>query len=125
MGWKQKKLGFGEYILFNELTEAKLFEALNKVLHVPRYTKAAQSIGSVMNDQMNRPLDRAVWWIEHIMRHPDLYQRKSPVHQLSWYQYFLLDVIALYLFIIYLTFKIIKSIVEFMCCGKHSKTKTD
>ena len=124
-GFEAKKHGFGEYILFNELTEARLFHAIEKVLHNPKYTKAAQSIGSIMNDQMTRPLDRAVWWIEHIMRHPDAYQRKSPVHRLSWYQYFLLDVIALYLFIIYLTFKIVKIILKFMCCWKYSKTKAD
>ena len=113
MGWKQKKHGFGEYILFKDLTKARLFQAVEKVLHDPKYTNAAQSIGSIMNDQMTRPLDRAVWWIEHIMRHPDLYPRKSPVHQLSWYQYFLLDVIALYLFILYLTYKIVKMIPKF------------
>ena len=125
MGWKQKKHGFGEYILFKDLTKARLFQAVEKVLHDPKYTNAAQSIGSIMNDQMTRPLDRAVWWIEHIMRHPDLYPRKSPVHQLSWYQYFLLDVIALYLFILYLTFKIAKIILKRMCCWSYPKNKTD
>ena len=99
--------------------------SLEKVLHDPKYTKAAQSFGTILNDQMTRPLERAVWWIEHIMRHQDWYPRQSPVHQLSWYQYFLLDVIALYLFILYLAFKIVKIIFKFMSCWSYSKNKSD
>ncbi len=41
-----------------------------------------------------RPLDRAVWWLEHVLRHPGLYAGKAAVHKLSWVQYFLLDIIG-------------------------------
>ncbi len=68
---------------------------------------------------VHRPLDRAVWWLEFLLRHPKAAQQlRSPVHDLTWYrkskqdkrslpppflkkyfasvryQYFLLDVIA-------------------------------
>ena len=59
--------------------EEKLVIALDEVLHNPKYTRAAQKFGSLLNDQITKPLDRAVWWIEHIMRHPDMYAGKSPV----------------------------------------------
>ena len=52
-----KRLGFGEYVLFDELTEDKLVQAVNTVLHDPKYTMAAQTLGSVANDQITRPLD--------------------------------------------------------------------
>ncbi len=41
-----------------------------------------------------RPLDRAVWWLEHVLRHPTLYAGKAAVHKLTWFQYFLLDIIG-------------------------------
>ncbi len=41
-----------------------------------------------------RPLDRAIWWMEHVIRHPKLYAGKAAVHKLTWAQYFLVDVIA-------------------------------
>ena len=101
------------------------FQDLDSVLHDPKYTENAIKYGSVLNDQITRPLDRAIWWIEHIMRHPFMYQGKSPVHKLYWFQYFLLDVIAFYLFIIYVVFKFIKFIVCKLCCSSSQKAKND
>ena len=104
---------------------SSFFQDLDSVLHDPKYTENAIKYGSVLNDQITRPLDRAIWWIEHIMRHPFMYQGKSPVHKLYWFQYFLLDVIAFYLFIIYIVFKIIKFIVCKLCCSSSQKAKND
>ena len=101
------------------------FQDLDSVLHDSKYTENAIKYGSVLNDQITRPLDRAIWWIEHIMRHPFMYQGKSPVNKLYWFQYFLLDVIAFYLFIIYVVFKIIKFIVCKLCCSSSQKAKND
>ena len=120
-----KRIGVGEYILFEDLNEENLFNAVDNVLHNPKYTKAAKALGSVMNDQINRPLERAVWWIEHVMRHPTMYEGLSPVHQLSWYQYFLLDVILLCLCIVYILFKVIKLIFYLICFRNNPKSKKD
>jgi hypothetical protein len=70
--------------------------------------------------QINKPLDRAVWWIEHIMRHPTLYSRRSPVHNLAWYQYLLLDVLAFYAAIVFFFGWIIFKIFICCCCRKKS-----
>jgi hypothetical protein len=76
--------------------------------------------------QINKPLDRAVWWIEHIMRHPTLYSRRSPVHNLAWYQYLLLDVLAFYAAIVFFFGWIIFKIFVCCCCRKKSlKSKKD
>jgi len=117
-----ERLGIGISHPYLEMNEKKLFEDLDKVLHDPKYLENAQKMGSIMNDQINRPLDRAIWWIEHIMKNPTVYQRKSPVHNLYWFQYFLLDVIALYSFVIYVVFKIIYKVFR-LCCNKRPKEK--
>ena len=100
-----------------------MITALDEVLHNPKYTQEAQKFGSLLNDQITKPLDRAVWWIEHIMRHPDMYAGKSPVHKLSWYQYFLLDVLAFGLAILFIVFSVLKLL--FKKCCRSSKTKKD
>ena len=71
---------------------------------------------------MTPPLDRAVWWLEHLLRHPGLYQGRSPVHKLAWYEYFLLDVLAFYLmiimFIVYGIYRLIRR-----CCAAKKPVK--
>ena len=62
------------------------------------------------------------------MRHPKLYEGKSPMHKLYWFQYLLLDVLAFFLLIIYVVFKIIKFIVFkliWLCFGRNEKLKKD
>ena len=121
---EMERLGFGINLPYRDLTEEDLFTALDQVLHNPKYSEAAKAIGSLANDQINRPLDRAVWWIEHVIRHPTMYAGRSPVHKLSWYQYFLLDVLLFFVVIIFIAFKVLKLLFG-LCCGKRNKTKRD
>ena len=95
------------YILMYIKTFFEL-QALDKLLHDPKFAEAAKEIGSTLNDQITRPLDRAIWWVEHVMRHPTMYAGKSPVHNLYWHQYFLLDVLTVYAMILYITYQILK-----------------
>ena len=65
------------------------------MLNDPKYTQKAEEHGSLVMDQMSKPMERAVWWIEYAIRHPGgMKHMRSPVHQLHWSQYFLLDVYA-------------------------------
>ena len=88
-----ERVGFGRTVPFQKLSEELLNEALDAVLNNPKYTNQARNYGSLVVDQIQHPLQRATWWLEHIMRHPYEYRNKSPVHKLAWYQYFSLDVI--------------------------------
>ena len=105
------------------MKEDELISAIDEVLHDPKYTEAAKALGSAMNDQITRPLDRAVWWIEHVMRHPKMYEGRSPVHKLAWYQYFLLDVIGFLIVVLYIIIKVFIFVIG-ICCGK-SKVKKE
>jgi glucuronosyltransferase len=86
------------------------------------FISRAKELGAVLIDQIDKPLDRAVWWIEHIMRHPTLYSGRSPVHKLAWYQYLLLDVFTLYATIAALLGLIFYKIV-YCCCGSKRKAE--
>jgi hypothetical protein len=99
-------------------------QALEKLLHDPKFAEAAKEIGSTLNDQITRPLDRAIWWVEHVMRHPTMYAGKSPFNKLYWYQYFLLDVLAVYTVILYITYQILKFFFFLCFCNDSSRVIT-
>ena len=99
-------------------------QALDKLLHDPKFAEAAKEVGSTLNDQITRPLDRAIWWVEHVMRHPTMYAGKSPVHKLYWHQYFLLDVLAVYAVILYIIFQILKFFICLCFCSDSSRVIT-
>jgi glucuronosyltransferase len=75
--------------------------------------------------QIDKPLDRAAWWIEHLIRHPNLVDHmRSPVHDLHWYQFYLLDVMALLAGAAFAIILVIYNLLSCICgCGKKSNEK--
>jgi glucuronosyltransferase len=94
-------------------------------LEDPIYTENARKFGSLLTDQIYKPLDRAVWHIEHLIRYPGMIEYiRPPVHDLAWYQYAMLDVLAflfsLLLLFLFLLYKLIRCV-----CSRSDKPKVD
>ena len=71
--------------------------AIKEVLSDSSYKSAITELSDLVMDQPQHPLDRVVWWMEYLLRHPHNPGMVSPTQDLWWYQYFLLDVIAVIL----------------------------
>jgi len=59
-----------------------------------RYRENAQRLSRILRDQPRTPLEKAVYWTEYVIRQKGAPHLRSSVLDLAWYQYFLLDVIA-------------------------------
>ena len=118
-----ERRGYGLNLPITELTSEKLLSAVLKILQNPKFRQRAEEYGQMVMDQMTSPMERAVWWIEYAMRYPGMKHMKSPVHELHWTQYFLLDIlIFLLLSAIFVTF-IFVSLCK--CCCKKTLFRTD
>lgn len=55
-----------------------------------------------------KPLDKAVYWIEYVIRHNGAHHLKTAGNKLNWIQFLSIDVILLFLiiFLIYYKFSI-------------------
>ncbi|GAB1289790.1 UDP-glucuronosyltransferase [Apodemus speciosus] len=76
------------------LSRTDLLNALEEVIDNPFYKKNAMWLSTIHHDQLMKPLDRAVFWIEFIMRHKGAKHLRPLGHNLTWYQYHSLDVIG-------------------------------
>ncbi|NXA41363.1 UD2A1 glucuronosyltransferase, partial [Eudromia elegans] len=83
---------------FGTLKTQELVDALNTVINNSTYKENALRLSRIHHDQPMKPLDRAVFWIEFIMRHKGAKHLRPASHHLTWYQYHCLDVLA-FLFI--------------------------
>lgn len=61
------------------------------------YRQNILKIRDLMNDQPQSPLERAVWWTEHVLRHGGTRHLRSPAWFLSWRQYYEVDFIVIIL----------------------------
>lgn len=92
---KSIRYGFGEGIDFHTMTTQIIKEKLQKLLEDPKYMENAKKMSQRFRDQKELPLDRAVWWIEWVLRNPDCDYLKSPVLRLGFFAGNSFDVIAI------------------------------
>ncbi|XP_052055290.1 UDP-glucuronosyltransferase 2B7-like isoform X1 [Apodemus sylvaticus] len=79
---------------FHTMSSADLLSALKAVINNPSYKEKVMWLSTIHHDQPMKPLDRAVFWIEFVMRHKGAKHLRPLAHNLTWYQYHSLDVIG-------------------------------
>ncbi|XP_013049240.2 UDP-glucuronosyltransferase 2A2 isoform X2 [Anser cygnoides] len=79
---------------FGTLKTEDLVDAVNAVINNSSYKENALRLSKIHHDQPTKPLDRAVFWIEFVMRHKGAKHLRPAAHHLTWYQYHCLDVLA-------------------------------
>jgi len=75
-------------------------------------------------DRPMSPEQSVVYWTEYVIRHKGADHLKSHGLNLTWYQYFLLDVISVILIftslVLFITYKVLKLICKYALKYKHS-----
>lgn len=76
-------------------------------------------------DQPMSGMDKAIWWIEYVLRHKGARHLRSAAADLPFYQYFLLDVIAFFLgavvFISFITYVVVVYVKRYLQAIKIKK----
>ncbi|XP_035308378.1 UDP-glucuronosyltransferase 2B17 isoform X3 [Cricetulus griseus] len=113
---------------FRTITRSDLLNALEAVIENPSYKENAMWLSTIHNDQPMKPLDRAIFWIEFVMRHKGAKHLRPLAYNLTWYQYYSLDVIGFLLaWVAVITFLVIKSCLfiyqKFVKTGKKMKNE--
>ncbi|KAG5871161.1 hypothetical protein JTB14_016311 [Gonioctena quinquepunctata] len=91
--------GYGKYMVISEITKESFSKDVNMLLSDPRYQENAKKRSLLMHDRPLKPKDLAVYWIEFVIRHQGTQHLRVAALDLTWYQYFLLDILAFIMFI--------------------------
>ncbi|EDL37970.1 UDP-glucuronosyltransferase 2B10 precursor [Mus musculus] len=105
---------------FLTMSSTDLHTALKTVTNDPSYKENAMRLSRIHHDQPVKPLDRAVFWIEFVMRHKGAKHLRVAAHDLSWVQYHSLDVLGFLLACVLTVMFILKKCCLF-CCQKLTK----
>ncbi|XP_036381833.1 UDP-glucuronosyltransferase 2A2-like [Megalops cyprinoides] len=121
-----KSRGAAVILDFNSMQSKDLVEGLNTVIHDPSYKESAMRLSRIHHDQPMKPRDQAVFWVEYVMRNKGAKHLRVQAHNLTWYQYHSLDVLAALLAMTTLVILILIKTCAFCfkrCCTR-SKTKS-
>lgn len=91
-----------------------------------RFKENALHLSNIHHDRPLSPRDEAVFWMEYTMRHKGAKHLRVQAHELTWYQYHSLDVlaflVAIVLLVLVLFIKTCKCCFR-RCCGRKRKSK--
>ncbi|KAM4577438.1 UDP-glucuronosyltransferase 2A2-like [Odontesthes bonariensis] len=90
-------------------------EALKEVLYEPSYQEKMKKLSSLHRDQPMKPMDRAMFWIEFVMRHKGAAHLRTESYKMSMIQYHSIDVMAFLLAIMLLIFTVFILAVKYLC----------
>ncbi|XP_022169379.1 UDP-glucuronosyltransferase 2B15-like isoform X2 [Myzus persicae] len=89
------------------VTEGTLLNAISEIVNNDRYQKNAKIASERFKDRPMSPAESVVYWTEYVLRHKGAPHLKSHALNLTWYQYFLVNVISTFLFIAFVVLFII------------------
>ncbi|KAI1904891.1 hypothetical protein AGOR_G00010340 [Albula goreensis] len=124
-----KAKGAAVVLHFNNMQSKDLVDGLNTVMNDPSYKENAVKLSRIHHDQPMKPLDRAVFWIEFVMRNKGAKHLRVQAHNLSWYQYHSLDVFAVLLvtvmLVTFISFKTCCFCLRKCCLRSRTKSKKE
>ncbi|XP_004681303.1 PREDICTED: UDP-glucuronosyltransferase 2B31-like isoform X1 [Condylura cristata] len=106
------------------MSSTDLLNALKTVINDPSYKENVMKLSRIQHDQPMKPLDRAVFWIEFVMRNKGAKHLRPASHDLTWAQLHSLDVIGFLLACVATAVYGITKCCLF-CCRKVVKTRKD
>ncbi|CAI6344338.1 unnamed protein product [Macrosiphum euphorbiae] len=112
------------------ITKDAFLKNVLELLNNEKYMENAKTASKIFKDRPMSPASQVVYWTEYVLRHKGAPHLTSHAMNLSWYQYYLLDVIALILvFIIVLVFLSYKAFISisksFSKYSRNTKSKSE
>uniref|UniRef100_A0A8D8T6A1 UDP-glucuronosyltransferase n=1 Tax=Cacopsylla melanoneura TaxID=428564 RepID=A0A8D8T6A1_9HEMI len=113
-----KNRGYALVEPIHTLSQESLLQQTQLMLNDPGFRNNAKKWSLIFNDELSAPLDRAVYWTEHVLRHKGAPHLSSYSRHLSWYQMYSVDVILTMLALVYAVVKLLT-----MCCCRAGSSK--
>lgn len=88
-------LGWGTQVTYKNLTAESLSWAIKEVLNNKKYTENVKKIATRLMDQPQTPMEKAIFWVEYVIRNDGAPYMKTSARHLDMIEYHNLDVYAL------------------------------
>lgn len=120
---KSVRSGVAVEIDFRTLKVENFKKSILDILEDKNFTKNVENISKLFKDKPQRPLDLAIWWIEHAIRNPTASQNKSPSLELGWFVANSYDIILSIVFATYALFYVLYKVIKrFKNCASNTKS---
>ncbi|XP_030373467.1 2-hydroxyacylsphingosine 1-beta-galactosyltransferase-like [Scaptodrosophila lebanonensis] len=124
---RAEKSGYGITVRLAQLTTESFTDAIERITNQKSYIEAAKAMSSRFRDQLETPLERAVFWVEHVTRQKGARYLRSAAQNLNIAEYYNLDIIVMFFgglaFIVFALLFILVTVVRLLLSRLSSKHK--
>lgn len=117
----------GVLLELNQLNSTMLVEGIRKTMTDRSMSESMERMSSLFRDRSQKPVDKAAWWVEFVIRNKGADFLKPKSINMSWYKLMNLDILLVCVLVslvsICISFKMLK-----LCCGcccRRRKLKSD
>ncbi|XP_001653288.2 UDP-glucuronosyltransferase 2B20 [Aedes aegypti] len=86
--------GVGKKLLIKDVKSSDLANAIRELMTDGSYRENMSRLSKIFRDQKESPLERAIWWVEWVLRHPTSQILQSNAVRLDWFVKYSFDVIV-------------------------------
>lgn len=122
---KAVKSGMALNLDIRTIDQITLAKTIKELLTNKKYMEAAQLRSRNFQDQKEKPMERALWWIDYVARNPDVsFLRSSMLDKMNYFYKHSIDVIAfLTLAFLGVLWAIAKIIICLICRSTNIKSR--
>ncbi|XP_065332518.1 UDP-glucosyltransferase 2-like [Cloeon dipterum] len=118
---KSARMGFAVGLDFNTLSKQSVLQAIKTVVNNPSFLKNAQDLKRRVRDQPDKPLDRALFWTEYVLRHNGAPHLRTAATDMRWWQVHLIDVYGAIFTFIFAVLLFDYYLIKWCCCRSKNK----
>lgn len=107
---KMQEEGCGLRLDLENLSEESLHKAIAEVMQ-PKYRENIKKFKELVYDEPMSSREKAVWWVEHVIRHKGAKHLKYPARNVPFYQRYCLDILLTFTSVSFVSVKLITSLL--------------
>jgi len=89
---RMKHAGVAKILDVNTMTIESTTQAIKELIENPKFSHNAKQMSMRLRDQPMNPLETAVWWTEYVLRHKGAPHMRLSEQDMSFVQYYSLDI---------------------------------
>lgn len=107
-----------------DIEKKELKETILELVENKKYTEKSQLMSRNFRDQPQQPMERALWWIDYVLRNPNVsFLKNKKLKKMNYFVKHSVDVIAFLTFVAVVVTLLFIKVVIFLIKRKISKSK--
>lgn len=115
--------GAGKILQLADINGHNFEVALKEVLLQDSYRENMQRLSRLHRDQPITPMDKAIFWVEYVMRHKGAAHLRTEAYKMSWFSYYSVDVVLFLLTVVTVLLFSVMVLLRSLCCRNRRKLK--